>query len=139
MGIAAELLDVGCALFAAAVPDIGDGDELEVHVLGVLQKGGNQGLLHAVAAADDADADAVVGAEDLGVAACASKNSLRDGGCGQGLALPRGIFHENFGNIREICESSCSEGGVRKGVLADVSVGSSAAHPLGDIDLGQGW
>ena len=81
-GTAAELLDEGRAFFAAAVPDVGDGDELEVQLLGVLLEGGDQRALHAVAAADDADADAVVGADDGGVAA----RVPGDGGCGNGCA-----------------------------------------------------
>ena len=50
--------------FAAAVPDVRDSDDLEVHVLGVGLKGGKVAMLHAVAAADDADADAIIGAHD---------------------------------------------------------------------------
>src|SRR5665213_658087 len=49
-GVAADFLNVGGALFAAAVPDVGDGDELEVHVFGVLRKRRDEGLLHAVSA-----------------------------------------------------------------------------------------
>ena len=64
-GIAGELLDVGRAIFAAHLPDVGDGDDLEVEFLGGGQEGGDVAAPHAVAAADDADADAVVGADDL--------------------------------------------------------------------------
>ena len=68
-GVAGELLEQGGAFFAAAVPDVGDGDELEIQFFGMLQEGGKQGALHAVAAADDADADAVIGAQDGGITA----------------------------------------------------------------------
>src|SRR5665213_1588295 len=67
-GVATDFLDVGCAFFAAAVPDVGDSDELEVHVFGVLRKCRDEGLLHAVSAADDADLHAIVGADDGRVA-----------------------------------------------------------------------
>src|ERR1035437_1292805 len=68
-GITAELLDKGSAFFTAAVPDVGDGHDLEVHILGMLLKGGKISLLHTVAATDDADTDAVVSAEDGGITA----------------------------------------------------------------------
>ena len=39
IGAAALLLDEGCAFVTAAVPDIGDGDELEVELLGMFLEG----------------------------------------------------------------------------------------------------
>ena len=72
--IAAELLDIGRAFFAAAVPDIGDGDELEVHILGMFWKRRESAPLHAIAAADDADSDAVVRAHNAGVAGGIPRN-----------------------------------------------------------------
>jgi hypothetical protein len=68
-GVVTELLNIGNAFFAAAAPEIGDGDELEVQFFGVPQKSGNQRLLHAIAAADDADLDAVISAQDGGITA----------------------------------------------------------------------
>jgi len=85
-GIAGELLDVGRAIFAAHHPDVGDGDDLEVHRFGGGQEGGDVTGSHAVAAADDTDAYAVVGADDFGVARCARRVAARGlrGGDGEG-------------------------------------------------------
>ena len=55
----------------AQLPDVGDRDQLEVHLLLAGDEGGDVAAQHAVAAADDAGAHAVVGADNLGVAGCA--------------------------------------------------------------------
>ena len=73
------LLDGGYGPFARELPDVGDSDQLEVQVLLVGGEGGHIAAQHAVASANDANADAVVGADDLGVAA----RGLR-GGDGEG-------------------------------------------------------
>jgi hypothetical protein len=69
---------------AAEAPDVGDGDEFEVLFFGILQKGGNQRALHAVAAADDSGTDAIICADD-GSIACYVPG---DDGCGTSAALP---------------------------------------------------
>ena len=75
----AELLDVGSTFFAAAIPNIGNGDELEVHLFGVLKEGGNQRALHAIAAADDTNLDAIIRTHDGGIAG----GVPGDRGCGK--------------------------------------------------------
>ena len=75
------LLDRGDGPFARELPDVGDSDQLEVQVLLVGGEGGHIAAQHAVSSADDADADAVVGADDFGV----TPRGLRGGdgkGCG---------------------------------------------------------
>ena len=67
-GTAALLLDKGRAFIAAPVPDVGDGDKLEVELLGVLLEGGHQGALGSITGADQCYPDAIVGAHDGGVA-----------------------------------------------------------------------
>jgi hypothetical protein len=69
---------------AAEAPDVGDGDEFEVLFFGILQKGGNQRALHAVAAADDSGTDAIICADDGSIAFYVPG----DGGCGTIAALP---------------------------------------------------
>jgi hypothetical protein len=61
--VSAELLNEGRAFIAAAVPDVGDGDDLEVDVLCALLERGQIAAFHAVAAADDAHAHAIVRAQ----------------------------------------------------------------------------
>src|SRR6185503_1350646 len=65
-----ELFNVGDSFFAAFVPEIGDCNELEVELFRVLEEGWNQGALHAVSAADDADTDSLIRANDCGIASC---------------------------------------------------------------------
>ncbi len=65
---AADFLDVASTLFAAAVPDVGDGDELEVHLFRMLAESGDESALHAVAATHDGGSDTIVGPDDGGVA-----------------------------------------------------------------------
>ncbi len=67
-GTAALLLDEGRAFVAATVPDVGDGDKLEVELLGVILEGGHQGTLGPITGADQGYPDAIVGAHDGGVA-----------------------------------------------------------------------
>ena len=54
--------------FAASIPEVRDGNELEVHLLCMLQEGWNQSAFHAVSTADNAYPDTVVGAENGAVA-----------------------------------------------------------------------
>ena len=78
---AADLLHVSNGFIAPQAPDIGDGDILEVLPGSVDLKRGNQRLLHTIPGTDDADADAVVGSWDGGVAG---------GGAGGGRGGGRG-------------------------------------------------
>jgi hypothetical protein len=50
-GTAALLLDVSGPFVAATVPDVGDGDKLEVELLGVILEGWHQGTLGSVTGA----------------------------------------------------------------------------------------
>ena len=77
--ITAKFLDKIDALFAAHLPDVGNSHDLEVHVLGTLLKGRQIAALHAVAAAHNSHAHAIVGADDLRIAL----GVKRDCGCGQ--------------------------------------------------------
>jgi hypothetical protein len=64
---------------AAQAPNVGDGGEFEVLFFGILQKGGNQRALHALAAADDSGTDAIIWADDGSIAFCVPG----DRSCGQ--------------------------------------------------------
>ncbi len=68
-GVAGQLPDVCGAVFAAHLPNVRDGDELEVHLLGRGEEGRDVASAHAVATAHHAHADTIVGADNLGVAA----------------------------------------------------------------------
>ena len=76
-----QLLERGAAGLAAQAPDVGDAGQFEVQFLGVLLEGGDQAAAAAVGETDDADPDAVVGAEDAGIAA-----GRAEGGGGRGHA-----------------------------------------------------
>ncbi len=97
--IARELLNEIDALFAAHLPDIGNGHDLEVHVLGILLEGGQIAAFHAVAAAHNSHADAIVRAHDLGVAF----GIERDGGCGQRCAA---CFQEFPAIVLDCCHGA---------------------------------
>ena len=64
-----ELLERGTAGVPPKTPDVGDGDQFEIEIGGVFLKRGKETATTAIGEADDADADAVVGAEDTGVTA----------------------------------------------------------------------
>ena len=82
-GAATLFLDEGSAFVTATVPDIRDGDELEVEVASVFLEGGDEGVFSAVAGADQRYAYAIVGAADGRIAACAGRNG-RAGKCAAG-------------------------------------------------------
>ena len=66
--VSAKLFNESCAFIAAAVPDIGDGHDLEVELLGILLERGQIAAFHAITTAHDADAHAIVRARDLPIA-----------------------------------------------------------------------
>ena len=73
----------------AAIPEIGNRDELEIQFLGVFLKGGNQRAFHAVATADDTHPNSIVGAGNGGVAACVpGDGGSREGGAAGLQKLP---------------------------------------------------
>src|SRR6185437_12827574 len=84
--VAGELGEVFGALLALQLPDVGDGDQLEVQVLGVGHEGGDVAAAHAVSEADDARAHTVVRAGDFRVARRRGGDRVAggggDGGCG---------------------------------------------------------
>ncbi len=65
-----ELLERRGTGLAPEAPDVGDRDDLEVQFRGVFLMGGDQAAATPIRETDDADADAVVGTDDAGVAAC---------------------------------------------------------------------
>ena len=56
------------AFFAPAAPDIGEGHDFEIEFAGGLQESRDEAAASAVGEADDADTDAVISAENAGVA-----------------------------------------------------------------------
>jgi len=76
-----QLLDHSRCLFPSQTPDVRDCYQLEVHGLLVRYKGGHIAAQHAVAAADDARAHAVVGAGNPGVAASGLGGGDGEGRC----------------------------------------------------------
>ena len=66
--VAGLLRQHGRALVAAHVPDVGDSNELKVHIVAVVQERRHKGLLHPVAATDNGRAHAVVRTGDLSIA-----------------------------------------------------------------------
>ena len=115
-GSISELLQLLAAGLAAQAPDVGDGDQLEVEFGGVLLERRDQAAPAAVGEADDADADAVVGAEDAGVAA--GGKAGRGGGhagCVQELSS---VGH---GWLRQMRDGSGSAGQVRCRTRSNVS------------------
>ncbi len=72
---ARQFLDERGALFAAAAPDVGDGDDLEIQFRRVLHERRDQVVLRPIGEPHDADANAVVRAAD---------SCLRRGGGCQG-------------------------------------------------------
>ncbi len=85
IGGAAHLLDEGRTFFATFVPDVGNGHDLEVHLFVMGKKRRQVALSHAVAAADDTYADAIVCAQDSGVALRARRKCSRGECCSADL------------------------------------------------------
>ncbi len=79
-----ELFDRSRCLFPSQAPDVRDGYQLEIHGLLVGHKGRHIAAQHAVAAADDASAHAVVGAGNLCIARCAGAAGGAGGCDGEG-------------------------------------------------------